>query len=123
MLLLTRWLHLARLAFVPVCALALAGCLGLGGGSEPATTATTEAAERLGRPGEEQIDIRRFLGPDYCPEIRIPEGSEVIRRYERGHEDDADFVVWQASIGKTARECLYDAAGRAAARASACPAG
>lgn len=94
----------ARAALAPALALALTGCLGLGG-SGPDTTATTEAS------GAEELDVRRFLGPDYCPEIRIRPGTEVARRYERGHEDDPAFVVWQASIGETARECLYDGQG------------
>jgi len=104
MLLRTRWFAFGRLALTPVCAFALAGCMGAGG-SEPETTATTEAAS------EEQIDIRRYLGPDYCPEIRIPDGYELVRRFESGHEEDIAYIVWQASIGQTARECLYDAAG------------
>ena len=39
----------------------------------------------------DEIDVRRYLGPDYCPEIRIREGTELVRRYERGHEDDPDL--------------------------------
>jgi hypothetical protein len=35
----------------------------------------------------------------------------MTRSYERGHEDEPAFVVWQGSVGDTARECLYDAAG------------
>ncbi len=59
----------------------------------------------------EQIDVRRYLGPNYCPELRIYDGAQLMRTYERGHQGDQDFVVWQASFGKTARECLYDAQG------------
>ena len=108
-----RRLHLSRLAITPALALMLGGCLGLGGGSEPETTATTEAAgvTAAGAPAEGEIDVRRYLGPDYCPEIRIPEGFEVLRRYESGHDGEDGFVVWQASIGQTARECLYDGQG------------
>lgn len=101
----TEFNWFARLAFAPACALMLAGCLGMGD-LEPETTATTTAESTEG-----QIDIRRYLGPDYCPEIRIPEGFELMRRYERGHEEDADYVTWQASVGNTARECLYDGQG------------
>jgi hypothetical protein len=60
---------------------------------------------------EEQIDVRRYLGPDYCPEIRIREGTEVVRQYESGRQDDSAAVVWQASVGETARDCLYDQQG------------
>src|SRR5258707_14394473 len=34
-----------------------------------------------------------------------------MRSYEKGHDDDAKSIVWQASMGKTARECLYDQQG------------
>jgi hypothetical protein len=55
-----------------------------------------------------EIDPRRYLGPNYCPEMRVLDGRQLVREYERGHEGETDFVVWQASVGKTARECLYD---------------
>ena len=59
----------------------LAGCIG--GGSEPQTVAANQQA------AAEQIDVRRYLGPDYCPELRVRESTEVVRHYERGHENDA----------------------------------
>src|SRR5262249_22005982 len=105
----------ARLALRSAVALALAGaCLGGcsmfgGGGEKPETTAATGAAGRGA--GDQEIDIRRYLGPKYCPELRVPEGTQVVRQYEKGHEDDAGYVIWQASLGKTARECLYDLQG------------
>ncbi len=76
------------------------------GRDKPETTAATSPPA-----SGSQIDIRHYLGPNYCPDLRIPLGSEVDRLYEKGHKDDPDYVVWQASIGKTARECLYDAQG------------
>lgn len=85
-------------------ALGTAGCsvFGRGGGGEPTATASTDPT------GEGQIDVRRYLGPDYCPEMRILDGAELLRRYERGREGDAASVIWQASFGDTARECLYN---------------
>ena len=59
----------------------------------------------------DEIDVRRYLGPNYCPDLRVREGTEVLRRYERGKEEEANSVIWQASIGDTARECLYDTQG------------
>ena len=59
----------------------------------------------------DEIDIRRYLGPDYCPDLRVREGTEMLRRYERGKQDEAGSLIWQASIGDTARECLYDLEG------------
>ena len=91
------------------------GCLACGGFGDatPDHSDRRSPADRprprAGQDGE--IDVRRYLGPDYCPELRVLNGAELVRRYERGHEDDPNFVIWQASIGKTARECLYDLQG------------
>jgi hypothetical protein len=98
--------HLIRLVPLAVAlalALAVAGCSTFtgGGGSEPETTSANAT-----QPG--QIDPRRYLGPNYCPELRIPEGMQLVRTYEAGGEGDPDTVLWQASLGETARECLYD---------------
>ena len=84
-----------------------------GGDSKPETTAATarSAASTTAAASPDQIDIRQYIGPDYCPELRILNGAEVMRRYERGHDDDANFIIWQASVGKTARECLFDLQG------------
>lgn len=85
--------------------LVLAGCMGFGGGK------TFNAAAGPAAPVEEPIDIRKYLGPDYCPDIRIREGTETARAFERGFQDDNSRILWQASIGETARECLYDGQG------------
>jgi hypothetical protein len=107
---LKRIAPLAWLALAPALALSLTGCMGAGGGpSDMATGATTGTTEAGADP--EAIDIRRYLGPDYCPELRVREGAEVVRRYEPSHIDDPEYVIWQASIGRTARECLYDTEG------------
>ena len=85
--------------------LVLGGCLGLGGGKQLSATASPAT------PVEGQIDIRKYLGPDYCPQIRVREGTETARTFERGFQDDNSRILWQASIGETARECLYDERG------------
>jgi hypothetical protein len=120
----------ARLAAAPF-ALALAAVLGgcsmwgfgdakpeakATSGPPPAAVATAEASTvkvsaTTATPAPGQIDIRQYLGPDYCPELRILSGAELMRQYEKGHDDDAKYVIWQASVGKTARECLYDQQG------------
>jgi hypothetical protein len=33
---------------------------------------------------------------------------QLTRTYEGGRAGDASAVIWQASVGETARECLYD---------------
>ncbi len=86
----------------------LGACSMFGRGGEPETTAATASTGTAQPASAGEIDVRRFLGPDYCPELRIQDGTELVRSYERGHEDDPAHVIWQASIGKTARECLYD---------------
>jgi hypothetical protein len=106
----------ARLGVASIIALGLAapmlgGCSMLGfGGSKPETTAATKPSTPAVASAD-QIDVRQYLGPDYCPELRILNGAELMRRYEKGHEDDAKYVIWQASVGKTARECLFDLQG------------
>lgn len=46
----------------------------------------------------------------YCPELRLRDGTETLRRYANGKEGDNSQVVWQASIVETARECRSDGA-------------
>ena len=95
-------------------ALLLGGCSMFGDGdSKPETTAATTPSQvsPTTKASADQIDIRQYLGPNYCPELRIVHNAELIQKYERGHEDDAKHLIWQASVGKTARECLYDEQG------------
>jgi len=103
-----RLFSFAPLALASALALGAAGCSSFGGrspGPESQASVTPVTA------GGEATDVRRYLGPDYCPELRIRPGTEVLRLYAKGHQDDPAHVVWQASIGKTARECLYDGQG------------
>lgn len=84
----------------------------LGRGKSEATASTTPAkSTAVASADPDQIDIRQYLGPDYCPELRILKGAELMRRYEKGHDDDPKSLIWQASVGKTARECLFDLQG------------
>ncbi|WP_051631260.1 hypothetical protein [Afifella pfennigii] len=87
-------------------ALSLAACTGLGGlggGSGGGGGAQLT--------GEGDVDLRRYIGPDYCPELRVKGDTQTIRRFARGQQETAENVVWQAGLGDTARECLYDTAG------------
>lgn len=108
--------RLAGLAIVGASALLLAGCSMWGfGDKKPETTAATtptgSTAIASTEPRDGEIDVRRYLGPNYCPELRVVSGAELMRQYERGQADDPKFVIWQASVGKTARECLWDLQG------------
>jgi hypothetical protein len=46
-----------------------------------------------------------FLKSGYCPPVQVRPGTEALVVYERGHEQEAEFVRYQGSITKTAREC------------------
>ena len=90
-------------------AVSLSACTGVrlpGFGKRSVDPGTPLNAGTPANPGE--VDLRRYLGPDYCPDLRVREGTQMLRRYERGKEDEAGSLIWQASIGDTARECLYD---------------
>jgi hypothetical protein len=100
--------NLTRLVLTSAVTLALGGCMGSSGPSQ--TSAITAASTAEGG-DTEAIDVRRYLGPDYCPELRISEGAQLVRHYEPGHIDEPAHVIWQASLGRTARECLYDLQG------------
>jgi hypothetical protein len=91
-----------------VAAALLAVLASCGGGSQTGSTSTAGAGSSGATAGgPKPFDIRRYLGPDYCPELRIRPGDEVLRKYA-GRDEKPSEVVWQASIGETARECLYE---------------
>lgn len=82
---------------VVLAAAILSGCIGRGG-REPAPG--SQVAD--GRSGEPQAVV---VLPRACPEIRVRDGTELIRRYAAGFEGEAEGVIYQASIGATAGEC------------------
>jgi hypothetical protein len=53
----------------------------------------------------DDIPPEYFTAPAYCPIVRIRGGTEAYTVYERGHDGDPEFVRYQGSITKTAREC------------------
>lgn len=59
----------------------------------------------------DDISPEYFTRPAYCPPIEIRGGTQSLTLYERGHETEAAFVRYQASISKTARECVKTADG------------
>ncbi len=46
-----------------------------------------------------------FLKSGYCPPVAVQADAATLVTYERGHQDDPQFVQYQNSITKTAREC------------------
>lgn len=59
--------------------------------------------QNAGKPDD--IPPEYFTRPAYCPIVRIRGGTEAFTVYERGHEGDPEYVRYQGSITKTAREC------------------
>ena len=96
----------------------LSGCMGLGGDKPEAVAAAdaTAAAPAATTPGAPLPQTASFpgLSASYCPELRVRDGTEVLRRYQKGHDNDPAFVTWQASIANTARQCSMDGQGNLA---------
>ena len=46
-----------------------------------------------------------FLKSGYCPPVQVLPGAESLVAYDRGHENDENYIRSQGSITKTAREC------------------
>ncbi len=81
------------------------GGLGFGRGEKADPVVDQQQAD------EEFAALQKLVGTNYCPELRIRAGNQHVRRYTKGFEDDPAYVVWQASIQETARECIYDTQG------------
>ena len=46
-----------------------------------------------------------FIRPSYCPPVMIRGGTAALAVYDKGHDNDAAFLRYQASIATTARQC------------------
>jgi hypothetical protein len=60
---------------------------------------------------KEQETLRRFAAVQVCPEVSIREGTEALRRYERGKQDDPAALQYQGTLRTFARECQPTADG------------
>ena len=93
----------------------LAGCSGtlsrIGSGSSDAAAPSSEAVQTAQAGSGDQIDLRRYYGSGYCPVIEVRAGTQAIQKYVKPTEPSPETVIWQASIGETARECLEDPGG------------
>ena len=80
----------------------------------PEATAATSAGQVVATP-RRRVPTRSTYATISARTIARSFASSTARSscgsYERGHEDDPNYVIWQASVGKTARECLYDLQG------------
>lgn len=68
-------------------------------------------AERLslsrGSTNREPVPQRTRPDDRPCPRAVIRDGTQTLRVYERGGEGDPQFIRYQGSILKIARECTY----------------
>lgn len=100
---------------LPVLALAvitgLAGCASSGGNSSG--SGGLAGLFGGGNPNKNVVSVQSdssystemFLKQGYCPPVQIRAGTEQLRIYERGKQDDPSAIRYQASISETAREC------------------
>jgi len=107
-----------RLAITPVLVLGLSAFLA-GCNSQTVGDANQSMADSLrswvgtGSPDPDDIPPEEYGSqrPDafdtVCPPVIVRDGTETYRVYEKGHEDDPAYVVYQGGIVKTARECEY----------------
>jgi hypothetical protein len=80
----------------------LASCASSGGGGSGALGTFWKGGSKDETP---DISSDYFTQSTYCPRVEVRAGTEAMAFYEKGHDGDAAFVKYQASLGKTAREC------------------
>jgi hypothetical protein len=82
----------------------LAACTSSGeGGSGGGFMSSVLSGGKNEKPDDYDADY--FLRTGYCPPVQIRGGTESLTVYEKGHDGEAAFVRYQASIGNMAREC------------------
>ena len=74
-----------------------------GGGSSSSFWETLKTGGSSTAP--DSVEANYLSQSVYCPPIQIRGGTQALPVYEKGHEGDAAYVKYQASLGKTAREC------------------
>jgi hypothetical protein len=60
---------------------------------------------------KEQETVRRFAAVQVCPEVQPRQGTEVLRQFARGKQDDPDALLYQATLRTLHRECAVSADG------------
>ena len=43
----------------------------------------------------------------YCPRVELRDGTAFYNTYERGKQDEADSIIYQASLAEVTRSCNY----------------
>lgn len=86
----------------------LGGCIGKSGRAPAPELQVAESGALAGQ----TVPVR----PRTCPELRVRNGTELLRRYARGMDGDPDEIVYQASFAESVRECLARPDGRLTVR-------
>lgn len=86
-----------------LCAAVLAGC---GGGSD--------VAEKIIAGGQAPIEIspETFAPPVPCPPMQLQSNTYLIRKYQRGKENEQDHLLYQATVEDWANSCTLEAGGQ-----------
>ena len=96
-----------RAAAAAVISALVAACTSMGG--TPSTTSVDNAINAISTPApnknKPQMAAADFSKASYCPPVVIRAGTEAMSLYEHGHEAEPDYVRFEGSIAKTAREC------------------
>ena len=58
----------------------------------------------------ERRTVEQFAVVTVCPEIQVRDGTQMLRIFERGRQDDMSAIRFQATVQKFARECRTDPA-------------
>lgn len=87
-----------------LCASVLAGC---GGGAD-------SVAGKIITGGQEPIEVspETFAPPVPCPPMELRSNTFLIRSYERGKQDQAEGLLYQATVEEWANSCTRQADGQ-----------
>jgi len=99
-----RFRPFATLAALILAPAILASCASSGGGgSSGGALGTFWNGGKEDKPAD--VNANYFSQSTYCPRVEVRGGTEAMPFYKKGHEGDPAYITYQASMGKTAREC------------------
>ncbi|QKV18863.1 hypothetical protein [Oricola thermophila] len=56
--------------------------------------------------GDEELSAADLRA--YCPRVTLLEGTAILKTYAKGHKDDPDHIIYQATITDVTRSCKYE---------------